>query len=262
MPPGGDPREDWGAEAYPRIPPPPALPSIGPDGRPLGQMSPMWTYAVVFLVAMSVVVSAGLLVHHFVLAPIDETSAPAAEVEGQAPPAAEPDETPPAEPPSTATTPGSASAAPSTAEPSSTEPEAPEAAAATGAEGEARAALDDLRDGVRECVTHNIGVLPGTSIPVPARLSSLAGGYRSRPHVWRTPVFHCTKFSIDGPQRFQIQWQNESAKTTGRGVAWLDDDDDGKADRSLSFSARLVKRRQVELGPIEIDPEPRAILAR
>lgn len=274
QPPQGDPSgggsHDWGSHAYPKIPPPPPLPAIGPDGRPPDSIPPIVTYGVVFLVAMSAVVSTGLLVHHFWIAPRDG----AAPVDALAEPAgasASPEAPSPASARAGAAS-GSGSA-PSSAAPSSSSsssaasapappPPAPAAEATPGPEAEARDALERLREGVRVCVTGNIGVLPGTTEPVPARLSTLRGGYQAPPAVWRKPVFHCTKFSIRGPQRFQLQWQNDSATTTGRGVAWLDDDGDGKADRSLSFGARLVKRHEAELGPVELDPAPLPIKTR
>jgi hypothetical protein len=119
---------------------------------------------------------------------------------------------------------------------------------------DARTALDALRDGVRSCVEETIGVMPGTSPPVPAKLSRLSeGAYEPSPSDWASPFFMCTRFRLAGPQRFQIQWQLDKPSTEGSGIAWIDDDGDGKADRAFGFHGKLVERSKVELsetGPV------------
>jgi hypothetical protein len=121
----------------------------------------------------------------------------------------------------------------------------------SGAEAEARAALTRLRDGLGVCVRDVIGVLPGTSPAVPEKLAAMKGGaYKSVPRDFRSPVFSCLKYRETKPQRFQIQWQVTMQPSEGRGVAWLDDDGDGKADRALSFRAALVRKKEVDLGEI------------
>lgn len=156
---------------------------------------------------------------------------------------------------------GSGSAPSAAAVPASTKPEAPSgssnvsppasAIAANTPEAEARAALARLRDGIGICVREVIGTLPGTSPAVPERAAMLKGGaYKSHVRDFRSPVFSCAKYKETEPQRFQIQWQVTTQPGEGRGVAWLDDDGDGKADRALSFRAALVRKSEVDLGEI------------
>ena len=162
-------------------------------------------------------------------------------------------------PPAGASGPGSAP--PATAKPASSTTAAPSgtanvspsasAIAANTPEAEARAALGRLREGIGVCVREVIGVLPGTSPAVPASASMLKGGaYKSHVRDFRSPVFSCAKYKETEPQRFQIQWQVTVPSGEGRGVAWLDDNGDGKADRALSFRAALVRKNEVDLGEI------------
>ncbi|MFO0593106.1 MAG: hypothetical protein U0441_36525 [Polyangiaceae bacterium] len=125
-------------------------------------------------------------------------------------------------------------------------------------EFEAKEALSRLREGLGTCVRDVIHVLPGTSPAVPEKLAALRGGaYKSAARDYRSPVFSCLKYRESKPQRFQIQWQVTMQPSEGRGVAWLDDDGDGKADRALSFRAVLVRRGEVELGEIRpLTPVP------
>jgi hypothetical protein len=120
-------------------------------------------------------------------------------------------------------------------------------------EVEVREALTRLRDGVQGCVKSNIGVLPGTSPAIPSKIAAAGGatGYASTIADWRTPVWSCARFSMSRPQRFQIQWQQQKVRTQGMGVAWIDENGDGKADRALGFRGTLKKRGEVELGEIE-----------
>lgn len=124
-------------------------------------------------------------------------------------------------------------------------------APAAGPEAEARAALARLRDGIGTCVREVIGVLPGTSPPIPAHMATLkTTAYQSVPRDYRSPVWSCTKFRETEPQRYQIQWQLVTRPSEGRGIAWLDDDDDGRPDRAFAFRAALTGKREVELGEI------------
>jgi hypothetical protein len=143
------------------------------------------------------------------------------------------------------------------------QPPAPAASAAPSApprgsavEAEAREALSRLRAGILACVRDTIGILPGTSPPVPARFATLkVGAYTSAPRDWTTPVWNCAKFRQTAPQRFQIQWQMTKPGVEGMGIAWLDEDADGKAERALGFRATLKKKGSPEMGEIEIiDP--------
>ncbi len=130
--------------------------------------------------------------------------------------------------------------------------------AVSGPEAEARAALARLRDGIGICVRDVIGVLPGTSPAIPSLMATLKKtAYQSVPRDYRSPVFSCTKFRESDLQRYQIQWQLVTRPSEGRGVAWLDDDDDGRADRAFAFRAALIGKNQVELGEIgPITPVP------
>lgn len=131
---------------------------------------------------------------------------------------------------------------------------------AEGASARASAleALSLLREGMAACVRDKSGLLPATSAPVPISLDRLgAGGYASAPRDWAKPAWLCAGFSVTGPQRFQIQWQHDR-ETGARAVAWIDADGDGEADEALAFGAKLAKRREVELGPVEpVSPPPK-----
>jgi len=154
--------------------------------------------------------------------------------------AAAPPSTPTAAPTSTPTEPSAASSPPP-AQPS------------TPIEAEARAALTRLGEGIATCARDTIGVLPGTSPAVPFTLALVQKGpYPSIPRDWSTPVFACAKFRLEAPQQFQIQWQMVKPSVEGMGIAWLDDNADGKADRALGFRATLKQRGEPEIGPIEL----------
>jgi hypothetical protein len=131
-------------------------------------------------------------------------------------------------------------------------------AAPSSPEAEARAALARLREGIGACVRDVIALLPGTAPAVPNSFALMKGGvYKSLPRDFRSPVYICAKYKETEPQRFQIQWQLVTSTSEGRGVAWLDDDGDGKADRAFSFKATLVKKNEADLGEIErLDPVP------
>lgn len=117
---------------------------------------------------------------------------------------------------------------------------------------EARQALERLRDGVQICVRDTIRVLPGSSPAVPPTLKRMKDGvYQSTVVDWRTPVWICSKYRVSGPQRFQIQWQQEKPPSSGMGVVWIDANGDGVADRAFGFKATLKKRGEVEMGEIQ-----------
>lgn len=168
----------------------------------------------------------------------------------------------PSSPGNTAVAPGNPPSSPGAAVAASgSSPSSPggaPAAPATGPEAEARAALGRLRDGIGACVREVIGVLPGTSPAIPAHMATLkTTAYQSVPRDYRSPVWSCTKFRENEPQRYQIQWQLVTRPSEGRGVAWLDDDDDGRPDRAFAFRAALTGKKEVELGEIgPITPVP------
>ena len=117
---------------------------------------------------------------------------------------------------------------------------------------EARQALERLRDGVQSCVRDTIRVLPGSSPAVPSTLKRMKdGAYESTVAEWRTPVWICSKYRVSGPQRYQIQWQQGKPSSSGMGVAWIDANGDGVADRAFGFRATLKKRGEVEMGEIQ-----------
>mgnify|MGYP001397196370 CR=1 FL=1 len=93
---------------------------------------------------------------------------------------------------------------------------------------------------------------------MPSAFTALQGGaYKNAARDYRSPVFACARYKETEPQRFQIQWQLLVRSTTGRGVAWIDDDADGRADRAFSFPAKLLRKNQVELGEITLlEPMP------
>lgn len=182
-----------------------------------------------FLVAMAIALSAGMLGGVYLRAP-----GTASGVSPSAP-------TPAPTPPQPASVPA---------------PPPPMSAAEVGA----RAALQELREGIRRCVTGGLHRLPGTSPAVPARLSQIGHhGLRVAPAEWRTPVWACAKFRVDEPMRFQLQWQ--FAKSEGLGVAWLDDDGDGVSDRSLAFRATL-RGRDLDFTDVAPAEEPQPVVLR
>ncbi len=126
------------------------------------------------------------------------------------------------------------------------------------AEVDARKALGRLREGIGDCVRHAIGSLPGSSPAVPPALKLASGaGYGAPPADWKTAVWSCAKFRHDAPMRFQLQWQSVKPTVEALGIAWIDDDGDGEADRALGFRATAKGTRDVDLGeitPLEMRP--------
>lgn len=131
-------------------------------------------------------------------------------------------------------------------------------------EASARRALAKLRDGVETCTRTVIGVLPGTSPAVPVSFALMKGGvYTSISSDWRSPVYACVAYRETEPQPFQIQWQHGAAAGEGMGIAWLDDDKDGKPDRAFGFRATLVKKKEVTFGDIvPLDPLPKVFAVK
>lgn len=132
------------------------------------------------------------------------------------------------------------------------------APAATGPDAVAIAALETLRRSVETCMKE-LKALPGTSPAVPRSLAFLAKGpYRSSVKDWSSPTYSCTNFKMEDPMPFAIQWQYISSEKAGRGVAWLDDNGDGAADRAYAFTAKVVGAQAVEFGKVgPIDPTTR-----
>jgi hypothetical protein len=148
-------------------------------------------------------------------------------------------------PASAATVSGTASA------PAASAPEPPGLPAANPAEGRAREALERLRSGLGECIRRGIHGLPGSSPAVPATLGALKGGpYVATAGDWKTPVWSCAHFQVDEPMPFQVQWQLVKPMVEGMGVAWIDADGDGVADRALGFTITLGARGEPRLGEI------------
>lgn len=129
---------------------------------------------------------------------------------------------------------------------------ATKSADAAKAESDARAALTRFGDGLRECVKHAIGVLPGSSPAVPSAPSALKGaGYTPLASDFRTPVWMCAKMHVDAPMRFVLQWQSIKPETQGQAVAWIDADGDGTVDEALVLRATLKSRGVAEMGAVE-----------
>ncbi|MBL9027865.1 MAG: hypothetical protein JNL21_37080 [Myxococcales bacterium] len=138
-------------------------------------------------------------------------------------------------------------------------PSAPPApsAPATGAEAEAKAALEKFGAGLAKCVAETIHVLPGTSPAVPSSLAWLKNGtYQPGIRDFDSSVYACSRFKMTTPMTFLFQWQSDDvAGKKGSAVVWIDDDRDGKADRAFAFEAKLAKRNVAEIGPIvAVDP--------
>lgn len=158
----------------------------------------------------------------------------------------------------------SPSSAPSSASKAGAGEGAPTSGAVSGdsAEHEAgRAALADLQKGIEKCVRESIGVIPGTAPPIPPSFHFIKkGGYQSSARDWSSPVYGCSAFSITGPQPFVLQWQLTKPNTEGVGIVFFDDDGDKRVDRSLSFTATLLKHKHVKLESIVEDDPPRQIV--
>jgi hypothetical protein len=138
-------------------------------------------------------------------------------------------------------------------------PPAPSAPAPQSlAEIDARTALTHLREGMGDCVRRAIGSLPGSSPAVPATMKQTSGiGYTATPADWKTAVWSCAKFRHDAPMQFQIQWQSLKPGLEAVGLAWIDDNGDGEADRVLGFHATAKGAHDVDLGeiaPMEMRP--------
>lgn len=124
--------------------------------------------------------------------------------------------------------------------------------APTDADAKAQAALEKLKTGIEYCVKSTIHVLPGASPPVPSSITWLKSGpYESLKRDWASPFFSCTRFKLEEPMPFMIQWQVDVPNEKGTAVVWLDPNGDGVVDRAYGFKATLVKRDKVEFGPVE-----------
>jgi hypothetical protein len=156
-----------------------------------------------------------------------------------------------AEPAPIAPTPAVVEPAPPPPAPIAPKPQSP-------AEIEARKALSRLREGMGDCVRKAIGSLPGSSPAVPPTLKQASGaGYTALPGDWKTAVWSCSKFRIDAPMAFQLQWQSVKPGAEAVGLAWIDDDGDGEPDRAFGFKAIAKGARDVDLGdvgPMEMRP--------
>ncbi|MEP7125197.1 MAG: hypothetical protein ABJE95_29980, partial [Byssovorax sp.] len=129
------------------------------------------------------------------------------------------------------------------------------APAAGAAEVQAREVLNRLRTGLDGCIRNGIHALPGGSPPVPPGLDALKeGAFTPAPGDWKTAVWSCAQFQTTEPMTFQLQWQLVKPSAEGMGIAWIDQDHDGVADRALGFSITLGPQSTPILGEIrEID---------
>lgn len=133
----------------------------------------------------------------------------------------------------------------------STAPLAPTAPVVTAAEAQARATLERLRSGLEGCIRKGIRALPGSSLAVPPNLFVLKrSAYTPSPLEWKTSVWSCAKFQVNEPMEFQLQWQLVRPNAEGAGVAWIDVNHDGVADRALRFSITLDPSGAPILGEI------------
>lgn len=120
----------------------------------------------------------------------------------------------------------------------------------TGADGDALRALEKLRTGIVDCAKR-IGNLPGTSKTVPASLSLVSKGpYTPRPGDFGSPSFQCSQYKLAEPMTFVVQWQYFGGGV-GKGVAWIDADADGKADRAWGFDAKVEDKGLATPGEIK-----------
>lgn len=125
------------------------------------------------------------------------------------------------------------------------------------------AALEKLRGGIEECVTKRIHVLPGTSPAVPESLAWLKKGpYSPLPRDWSSPVFSCAQFKLQHAMPFMIQWQLDK-KSSGTGIAWIDEDRDGAAEQAFAFTIERKAKDDLVLGPVErVDPSRKPLRPR
>lgn len=246
--------------SYPQVDPGPAFPRPGsypsgdgvPSGTPRSGAASLLLGALVGLTTVTVVVG-GFYAYRAFKAPRDDspkaTSAvPAASAGERSSPA-------PREVPGAST---------ASSEPTQTPSALPTATPATGAEAEAKAALQKFGEGLKRCVAETIHVLPGTSPAVPSSMAWLKNGsYQPGIRDFDSSVFACSRFKLTAPMSFVFQWQSESvAGKQGSAIVWLDDDRDGKADRAFAFEAKLEKRDVAEIGPIEATDPARKIKKR
>lgn len=156
----------------------------------------------------------------------------------------------------------SASAAPATPAPTmpvgdvgSAPPPTASAAAALpeeGPEAEAIAALEQLKAAIATCVKTKIHKLPGTSPAIPPALTYLKNGpYKPLITDWTSPFFSCAPLKIDKPMPFVIQWQFHKPTASGMGIAWVDLDGNGVAEKAFAFKATLEKKDDLVLSAIE-----------
>jgi hypothetical protein len=68
---------------------------------------------------------------------------------------------------------------------------------------------------------------------------------------WNKPFFSCTKLKIEKPMPFMLQWQVDKPGSKGSGIAWLDTNGDGTADKAYAFTGTLKPKSAMEFGPIE-----------
>ncbi len=157
-----------------------------------------------------------------------------------------------------AAAPASASDAPSATASSTT------SAAPSPVEAQARAAMERLRAGLDDCIRRGLRSLPGSSPAIPPALpKARAAPYLPPATTWRTAVWSCAHFEIAEPMRFEIQWQLVRPGAEGLGIAWMDLDDDGVADRALGFTIKLGPRGDPETGEIvAMDPAKPVVLVR
>lgn len=133
-----------------------------------------------------------------------------------------------------------------TAAPPAIEPPTP------AADVRARQALERLRSGLDGCIRTRIRALPGSSPAVPPTLLAFKeSAYTPAPADWKTPVWSCAQFQMSEPMDFQMQWQHVNPSPEGKGVAWIDQDHDGVADRALGFSITLAPSGAPILGEIQ-----------
>lgn len=189
--------------------------------------------------------------------PTAGTSAPTSAAHSVAPrPSAQaapppPSDAAPSKPASAAVSAGVQAVAPASAAPSVSEAEV---------DLEAKAALEKLRVAVQGCA-RRIHQLPGTSPPVPGALAQLkAGPYKPSIRDWGTPFFTCAAFRLDEPMDYLIQWQFKRPDGMGAGLAWVDADRDGTADRAYAFTVTADPKLNFEAGPVQPVAASRAVM--
>lgn len=77
------------------------------------------------------------------------------------------------------------------------------------------------------------------------------GPYKPSVRDWGSPFFACASFRLEEPMDYLIQWQFKRPDGMGAGIAWIDADHDGTAERAYAFTVTADPKLDFEAGPVE-----------